>query len=131
MKTKVLLGVFLIIFTLLGCVKEFQPKTKNYDDLLVVDGAITNVKGPYTITLSKSTKIIQFSSLKPYSKCKVEIMDNIGNKEELKETSAGIYKTDSLNGIQGEVGRKYKIKITTPDGELYESTEEELKNLLV
>ncbi|MEO6902473.1 MAG: DUF4249 domain-containing protein [Bacteroidia bacterium] len=127
MKTKVFLIIILIICALPGCVKEFQPKTNNYDDLLVVDGAITNEKGPYTITLSKSTKIIQFSSLKLYSKCKVEIMDNIGNKEELKETSAGIYKTDSLNGIQGIIGRKYKIKITTPESERYESTEEEIK----
>ncbi|MEO6902477.1 MAG: DUF4249 domain-containing protein [Bacteroidia bacterium] len=129
MKTKVYLVVFLFITicVLPACVKDFQPTTKSYDELLVVDGNITNEKGPYTINLSKSTKITQFSSSKPYSKCRVEIMDNVGNKEELKETLAGIYKTDSINGIQGVVGRKYKIKITTPDGELYESTEEEIK----
>jgi hypothetical protein len=127
MKIKLLFVIFLIIYALPACVKDFQPKTNKYDDLLVVDGTITNEKGSYTITLSKSANINQFAILKPYSKCKVEIMDNIGNKEELKEVTSGIYKTDSINGIQGVVGIKYKIKITTPEGELYESTDEELK----
>ena len=127
MKINPLIFILFFAFAFVSCVKEFQPKVDAYEALLVVDGMITDKPGPYTIKLSTSTKIIQYSAYKPYGKCKVVMMDNAGNKEVLTEVNPGIYKTDSLKGIQGIVGRKYKIAIATPENEFYESAEETLK----
>jgi hypothetical protein len=126
MKTNVTLILFFIIISFSSCIKDIVPHVEKYDELLVVEGAITDQPGPYTVKLSKSGDLLELSKYKPYSLCKVEIMDNIGNAETLTEVSEGNYKTDSL-GIQGVVGRTYKIKIYTPDGQLYESEEEELR----
>ena len=121
-------ATFILIFILLSftsCIKEFIPNVKKYDELLVVEGAITDKPGPYTVKVSMSGKLQQLS-YNPLSECIVEIADNTGNSETLTEVSEGIYKTDS-SGIQGVVGRKYKVKISTPEGQLYESQEEVLE----
>lgn len=119
---------FLAFFVLTACVKKIKitPPDK-YADALVVDGAITDRPGPYTIKLSIASNAGNSSQYIPYKMCSVNISDNLGNKETLKENNPGEYKTDSL-GIRGIVGRRYKIEITTPDGDIYASTEEELRD---
>ena len=121
--------LFALLFFLTGyisCIKEVIPHVEKYDELLVVEGAITDYPGPYTIKLSISGDVREKTHYNPYSKCIVEIVDDLGNSEILVEVSEGVYKTDSL-GIQGIVGRKYKIRISTPDEQLYESQEEVLR----
>lgn len=126
MTIKKLLFFLFSICTLSSCIKPYIAKTDKYDTLLVVDGIVTDMPGPYTIKLSKTTKIIQFSPLQPYTNCRVELSDNVGTSEVLKEVSDGVYQTDSLNGMQGIIDRQYKLSITTPNGEVYESVAQRL-----
>lgn len=126
MKTKLffLWACLLALFS--SCIRSFSPEIEKYDELLVVDGAVTNIPGPYTVRLSKSTKTQERPKYVPYSLCKVKIADNLGNETSLTEHSPGVYQTDPF-AMQGIVGRKYKLLITTPEGDNYESAEEELK----
>ncbi len=117
--------VFLIVVSFFSCVKPFVPDLENYEDLLVVDGGITNGPGPYTIKLSRSLHVQKSPYVIPYVKCIVEIADDAGNKVSLTEKQPGVYQTDSL-AIRGMEGRKYKLMITGPDGTIYESDEEEM-----
>ena len=126
MRINLVVILFFIILSFTTCVKQVTPHVEKYDELLVVEGALTDQPGPYTVKLSISSDLLQRLQYNPYSKCIVEISDNDGNSETLTEVSPGIYKTDSL-GIQGVVGRTYKIKISTPDGQLYESEDEVLR----
>ncbi|PLX08399.1 MAG: hypothetical protein C0598_12240 [Marinilabiliales bacterium] len=122
---KTFLSFSLISFVLLtSCIEEYWPELNKYENNLVVDGSITDKPGPYTIRLSVSSTF-DAPVFKPFSNCEVIINDDAGNSEILTETEAGIYKTKE-NGIQGEVGRKYKLIIKTADGKLYESQLEEL-----
>jgi hypothetical protein len=126
MKTKLLLffaGCMLFLYT--SCERSFVPQIDKYDELLVVDGRVTDAPGPYTIVLSKSVPLKELSKFNPYKGCKVFIEDNAGNKISTQEFSEGQYKTDSAS-FRGVIGRTYKLNIATPDGELYESTPEEL-----
>lgn len=117
----------LVLTVFSSCVEEFVPLgLKKYEQLLVVDGAITDAPGPYTVKLSKSADLLEKTPSIPYSNCMVELADDAGNREVLSETAPGVYQTAPA-GIQGVVGRKYKISISTPEGELYESAEETLK----
>lgn len=113
--------IFVILMILsTSCVEEYWPDMGNkYDRLLVVDGMITNNPGPYTIKLSLSTTVDN-PIYKPLSGYEIEILDNEGSVEVLSETLTGVYQT-SPDGIQGVVGRSYKIQITSPEGKVYES----------
>ncbi len=114
----------MLIFVL-SCVKEYWPKLEGAsENLLVVDGKITNDPGPYIVTLSRSSSV-QYPTFIPVSNATVIILDDIGNQEFLTETSSGVYET-AENGIQGVVGRKYKLHIITESGQAYDSDFEEL-----
>jgi hypothetical protein len=120
-------SIFLVamIGLLTGCVKSFVPMVDKYENLLVVDGCVTDGPGPYTVRLSKSGQVKEFSKLDPYSNCKVQIKDNIGNTYALDETQTGEYQTDSAT-FTGVPGRSYQLIILTPEGEEIESTMDEL-----
>ncbi len=124
MKIKALLFIIgSLLFLWSACTVPFAPDIQKFDELLVVDGCITNAPGPYTVALSISSRPQQFSIFKPYSNCKLAIEDDLGNKVALMEHSPGVYQTDS-SAIQGVVGRAYKLIINTPDGDVVESAPE-------
>jgi len=121
------------IFGLISCIEEYWPE---YDDqfvqILVVDGKITNESGPYTVKISTTNSLdsIPYSlnpkyDFKEFSGALVSIHDEDGNIEILTETEPGIYQT-SASGMQGIIGKNYKITFSTPSGKSYESTFEEL-----
>lgn len=114
-----ILSLLFLVFS--SCIKSFIPDIEKYSELLVVDGNINDGPGPYTIKLSKSSRVQELSSFNPYSNCTVQIEDDIGNIVTLTEKEKGVYRTDS-SAIQGIPGRSYKLKILTSDGELYESS---------
>jgi hypothetical protein len=115
--------IFILCGVWSACVKSFVPDIEKYEEALVVDGSITNAPGPYTIRLSKSARIQERSQFIPYTNCVVLITDDVGNKATLTERTSGLYQTDS-SAMQGIPGRKYKLSITTPEGDEYESTQE-------
>ena len=107
-----------------SCVDEYWPELDKYENLLVIDGYISNEPGPYTIKLSLSSKVEEIKII-PVSNAMVTIMNDQGVSEVLTESEAGTYVT-SINGIQGQIGRKYKIAIITADGKSYSSEFEKL-----
>lgn len=118
-------GVFLLILlSLLSCIDEYWPETTSYENLLVVDGRITNGPGPFTVSLSISSRV-NSPQIIPYSDCQVSVMDNSGESIEFSQVSPGVYRSAG-NGEKGIVGRSYKISIQSPAGNYYESDFEEL-----
>ena len=110
-----------------SCEDQYVPQLDSkYDNVLVVDGMITNAQPPYTVKLSLSANVQgpEYIALSGYG---VTILDNLGNVEVLSESEPGVYIT-SPNGIRGIVGRKYKITLQSPDGKTYGSEYEELKD---
>ncbi|MCB9036371.1 MAG: DUF4249 domain-containing protein [Lewinellaceae bacterium] len=117
--------LFFLALACTSCIEEFQPALKNFDNLLVVDGHIANEPGPYTIKLSTSANL-DIVKYNPLPGATVAIEEENGPVEILIETEPGVYQT-SASGIQGEIGRKYQLRIATPDGRRYESGFEEIK----
>lgn len=113
-----------ILFT--SCVDEYWPVLDKYENLLVVDGYISNEPGPYRVKLSMSSKLDDRQII-PVANASLVIMDDQGESETLTEIEPGTYVTSST-GIQGAIGKQYKIKIVTAGSETYESGFEELKN---
>lgn len=115
--------IFIISSFLTGCVKPFVAKVDRYANLLVVDGGITDGPGPYTVKLSTSGDVKQFSLLNPLPNCQVKVKDNIGNEYSFNEAEAGVYKSDSIT-FRGVPGRSYQLLVLTKDGEQIESAME-------
>ncbi|MCP3927525.1 MAG: DUF4249 domain-containing protein [Bacteroidetes bacterium] len=122
---RIKLIVFFLPALLMACEEEFRPQLDEYEKLLVVDGAITNQLGPYTVKLSLSTNVY-IHDFEPLQNAEVSILDDAGISEQLSEVEPGIYQS-SIEGIQGIIGRKYSIAIHTSNGKSYHSEFEELK----
>lgn len=123
----IILILTLFIFST-SCVEEFRPDLEtNTDQILVVDGKITNFPGPYTIKLSISGSALTEPVQHPLSDATVIISDNHGLSEVLTEVASGTYET-RIGGIRGIIGNSYKIRVETPNDKVYESEFEEMQN---
>lgn len=120
------LAVGMIAGMVWSCEERYYPEIEQkYEEILVVDGMITNRPGPYSVVLSLST-LVDNPEFIPVSDYQVVISDDLGNSEILGEDTPGTYST-SPDGIQGVVGRSYRIELTSPEGINYRSEFEELK----
>ncbi len=123
MRTKIFL--FLMIPLLFaGCEEKFDPGVADYQNLLVVDGLLHNGTGPYTVKLSYSSPVDNPLFI-PAGFFHVKIVDDLGVSTALTESEPGIY-TTADSRLQGETGRKYKLYLTSPNGNKYESDWEEI-----
>ncbi|NOQ24108.1 MAG: DUF4249 family protein [Bacteroidales bacterium] len=118
MKTiKIKYVLIIVLIITLGCKDEFLLETDNYKPILVVDGLISNEKGPYIIKITQSTPVNEYGEI-PFQGCKVTLFENSNKSEVLYENEPGIYVT-SETGIHGVIGNEYRISIITPEGEEY------------
>jgi len=105
--------IFSLIFLLIaGCISQFIPETDENQELVVVEGFITDQYEIYTIKLSMSRPLSSKNIAKPLSGCIVTISDNLHNSYMLTETTSGTYATDPTQ-FQGMVGRKYTLNVKT------------------
>ncbi len=120
----IILIPFLVVFVLLGtCVKPFEPNITKYDGVLVVDGEINNLPGPYEVKLTQSYKYEKDSGIK-ISGAVVKIIENTGGEISLQENGDGIYLSNS--SFRAVIGNSYKLQITY-NSEIYETEFEMIK----
>jgi hypothetical protein len=121
--------VFLILILLNSCIVQFIPETDEDQELLVVEGLITDQPEAYAVKLSKSLPLGRKNVAKPLKGCIIKISDDKGNTYSLKETVTGTYVTDPAR-FQGKIGRWYTLHINTNtsyNNLNYESSPIELK----
>jgi hypothetical protein len=119
----------ILFFTLLvydSCIDPLEIITPNSNFQLVVDGAITDAPGPYTVKLSRARKLVDFSPPPTVLAKSVTIFDDLGNSEVLTEISTDVFQSSST-GIRGVIGREYFVRIELHNGKIYESIPEEIK----
>jgi hypothetical protein len=125
-------AIIILFLTLLfsRCITQFIPETTENQELLVVEGLVTDQPEPNIVKLSKSMPLGKKSTAIPLSSCSVYISDDIGNSTLLYQTEPGTYATDPST-FRGKVGRKYTLKIftnsNTGQGYSYESLPMEMK----
>jgi hypothetical protein len=109
------------------CSEPYTPEISKYENMLVVDGIITDESGPYTVRLSRSYRYSETEGL-PEQNAIVLIKDNLGNAISLLEIAPGIYKTTDQD-FRGIIGRQYQLYIQTDDMQVWESEYVELKKV--
>ena len=114
MKSKGCLIYIIIILLAAGCITQFIPETGETQELLIVEGLITDQPGINTVKLSKSQSFTSKLKGVPFTGCTVEIIDDLGYEYPLTEVppASGTYITNSER-FRGMVGRKYKLRIIT------------------
>lgn len=116
----------LLFFFCDACIERINIEIPNRSLLLIVDGLITNEVGPYTIQLTRPSKLNEDLNFRKFVSAKsVAIYDDANNFELLEEIETGVYQTKE-NGIRGEIGRSYFIRIEMFDGKIYESIPDKL-----
>ena len=93
-----------------ACKKDIHLNLQNGSGLLVIEGNITNLPGPYTVYLSKTVTYYDTSNGTPVSGGQIKISANTGNTDSLIEVSPGTYHTTSITGVPG---RTYHLSVYT------------------
>jgi hypothetical protein len=123
---KIILLLLLLVFILKGCIDPFTPSIDEYQQMLVIDGMITDREGIHTVTVSRSSSY-NAPGLKYESGCTVNILDNKGNIFNMAEGSAGKYSA-RIEGQFLSTGTQYRLEVTTRDGNKYQSDYEMLSH---
>jgi hypothetical protein len=108
----------IISFSLLfACETPIEVDLNSSDPKIVIVGAISNVTGDYTVNLTRTVNFDDANEFPTVSDALVRISDDAGNIETLSETSPGVYRINTLQGIPG---RTYTLEVTA-DGEIYKA----------
>ncbi len=119
MTAKQFAWLWLLLALLPACTTPYLPELKGFEDLLVVDGSLTDAPGPYVVTLNISGGISNREYL-PETGAKVYIKDKQGAVYQLLELRPGSYHSDSA-AFRGEAGKSYQLQVYLADGRNYES----------
>ena len=106
------------------CVYPYNPEIEKYENLLVVDGIVSNLPGTCFVRLSR-TYAYDSKRYQRETDAEVKIIDDLGNEMLLKDNSDGTYFPLDKD-FAGIPCRKYKLMIKTLSGEMCESPFDEL-----
>jgi hypothetical protein len=116
------------VLIFIGCITQFIPQTKESQQMIVVEGLITDQPGKSSIMISQSLPLGGNSSAGPLKGCIVSVSNDMGDVVSFIETDPGSYLPP--DSFIGEVGRSYTLHISrpfSPDNLHYESLPVEMK----
>jgi len=124
MRVNNILLIFTLIITLSGgCIEPFRPDLDDNQQLIVINGTLTDKEGYHYINVSLSVPYESPENV-PVQGCSVEVIDDTGNSIQFYESEPGLYE-QWIDQEFLKTGRKYKLRVTAEDS-LYESRYETL-----
>lgn len=112
-----ILGLFIIGLIENSCVEPFEIETQTFEDILVVEGTITNENKKQEVLLSRSFRFEENSL--PENQATVKVIDNLGAEYMFEEIEAGKYLSE--NSFAAQSNHTYQLNITTALGKIYNS----------
>ncbi len=116
--SSVSIGISLLL-GLFSCIDPYEPDIGEMQDLMVVNGYITDVPGEHRVEVSR-TSPYNYPAYIPVEECVVRVEDNYGEGVTYEERSPGVYAADLDEPFLG-VGKAYKLYVFTMDGKEYQS----------
>jgi len=111
--------ILIMILICSACIEPYDPDITGYEDILIIDGLLTDDPESSVIRLSRSFHYNEVIEL-PESGATVLIKDDLDNVTSLYEKSPGVYRSEDP-GFRGIVGRSYQLFVITADGQNYNS----------
>lgn len=105
---RIFISCIALVLLFTSCEKQIDIDLNSAEPKIVIDGAVTNEPGPYTVKISKTVNFSDPNTFPPVRGATVIISDNAGIIDTLSETSPGLYKTAVLAGIPGRI---YNLKV--------------------
>ncbi|HCC71707.1 MAG TPA: hypothetical protein DEQ09_11225 [Bacteroidales bacterium] len=111
--------IFLLFIVIDSCTTKFVPEIDEYDNIIVVEGLLTDEYRTNHVKLSRTIPIGITGISSPLVDAHVYVQDDLNRIGMFYETRPGFYASDSLTFI-GETGRTYTLHIHI-NGREYES----------
>ena len=100
-----------------SCVEKYWPDMTKYENVLVVDGMLTNGDEGCEVRLSYSSSVDN-GNLIPINDAELYIADKDNIETPLVETDNGVYQaSDTL--FRGQIGNSYQLHISLANGRNY------------
>lgn len=123
--------LYLLFFAAISCVDPYEVAVEEGENLLTVEAVLTSVPGQQIVRLTRSdTYGSVFEGLiRPVRNATVIVRDDLGEVTFLEEDdeNRGNYLTPPL--FATEPGRTYTLQIQTPDGAVYSSFPETVREV--
>ena len=113
---KHLITGFILLVTA-SCIDPYHPRLTETQDLLVVNGMITDQPGIHVVEVSRSSPFDEPAFL-PVENCVVSVTDDKGSTITYSKSSPGIY-TAYLDSDFLGINKAYQLYVRTPDGKEY------------
>ena len=117
--------ITLILLSFSSCITKFIPEVNEKQELLVIEGLITDGQVADTVKISTSFPLAKKADSNPVYASGVWITDDLNNTFNLFPAGNGIYVTSPSNFV-GTVGRQYKLHVRY-GGLTYESYPMEMR----
>ena len=111
------LGILVIIIFSVSCVDEYYPDVEKYENILVVDGLVTNGSESVVIRLYNSSPVNN-PEIIPHTNADLYITDENQLMIPLYESEAGVYVAED-SSFRAEIEESYQLHITTENGKTY------------
>lgn len=121
-KLKDVSGLIISLITVLilsGCQKVVNVDLNEAEPHIVIEGLIEDLRGPFSVAISKSGSYFDQPVLETVSGAQVVITDSKGTIDTLNETTPGLYITSKTRGIPG---RTYTLKVVAENLEYIGTT---------
>ncbi|GAB3509630.1 hypothetical protein GCM10027341_46970 [Spirosoma knui] len=128
MRSLLFLGLLCLVTVLIpaACVDSFDQTLPGTNDILVVDGTITNLAEPQLIRINRSTadRLTGRFGSTPVTKATVEVVVDYVVRIACHETLDGTYQLPA--DFKAEIGHTYQLRFTLANGVSYQSSLERL-----
>ena len=109
MKSCIRSVILFFILSYCCCKKVIQVNLNDAAPQIVIYGEVTDLPGPYQVSITKTVNFSATNNFPPVSGALVTITDDKGLNDSLSETVPGIYNTHTF--WQGKPGNTYTLSV--------------------
>lgn len=113
------LCIGIILLCTVSCIEPFEPEIKERQDMLVINGHISDKPGWHSVEISRATPYND-PGFVPVRGCVVRVEDHHGRGVTYAEHEPGIYRAELEESFLA-VDHVYKLYVYTEDGKEYQS----------
>ncbi len=124
---KFLLPIIIILFVLFACVSPYEFESGNAQ-VLVVEGMLTDKDSSY-VSVKRSDQSFNSAIGNSVKEAKVYVLENGSNKMEYYWSESADLFIPIFHDYRAKAGNSYQLFIELPDGQLYMTDPDTIKNI--
>ncbi|MGD2033522.1 MAG: DUF4249 domain-containing protein [Bacteroidales bacterium] len=119
---KFFLRGILVTFLISGCQEVYFPGVDDVEPVLVIEGLLTSEPVKHSVKISYTRSFNERPYFPFVEDAYVEIEDENGDIIPFYYVGSGVYRCDTNNSYQAGIGNTYVLRVTTAEGDIFEST---------